>query len=66
VVGLRRFKLGRNTVLVIDTPTGTKPVPEGWGFTDWEEKKIWFIENGFNPEDITDEFRVNMFHEEVA
>jgi hypothetical protein len=48
-------------MMLVDPPQGylygfPKAVPEGWFSTmEWEERKAWFIENGY-PEKIIDEY----------
>ena len=48
-------------MMLVDPPHGhlygfPKEVPEGWFSTmEWEERKTWFIENGY-PEKIIDEY----------
>ena len=48
-------------MMLVDPPQGylygfPKEVPEGWFSTmEWEERKAWFIENGY-PEKIIDEY----------
>ena len=48
-------------MMLVDPPHGylygfPKEVPEGWFSTmEWEERKAWFIENGY-PEKIIDDY----------
>jgi hypothetical protein len=69
----RRVIMGKTTVLVIDPPSGylygfPKPAPQNWGFWEWEDKKKWYIEQGYPKEEIEsygNSFYVSMFHMEV-
>ena len=62
--------MGKTTVLVIDPPSGylygfPKPAPQNWGFWEWEDKKKWYIEQGYPKEEIEsygNSFYVSMFH----
>lgn len=69
----RRVMMGKKTVLVIDPPQGylygfPKPAPKNWGFWEWEEKKKWYIEQGYPKKEIEsygNQFYVTMHHMEV-
>tara|TARA_R110000823_G_scaffold264692_1_gene384767 strand:- start:1046 stop:1267 length:222 start_codon:yes stop_codon:yes gene_type:complete len=62
--------MGKRTILMIDPPEGIlygfpKACPENWGLWSWEKKKIWYVEEGYPKELLTDTFRITLVHREI-
>ena len=65
----------KNTELVIDPPNGEqygfpKTLPRNWCHWEWEEKKRWFIQEGYPKEEIdgrdVEFFYCVISHKEIA